>query len=236
LAVLKLDFCKITFGQLQIFLVILYPLSIIILSMLTVAIQAGGESRRMGRDKALIPFLGKPLIQRVIQRVAPLADEVLVTTNRPDGYLFLTLPLFGDLAPGRGALGGLYTALSAAHGELVAVVACDMPFVSGTLLAAQRDLLVEGTFDAVIPQTEGGTEPFHAVYRRATCLPAIQEAVQAEKWRVDAWFPKRRVRFISLEEVRQHDPDRLAFWNVNTPEDLHQAEQLARDRDQNPAP
>jgi molybdenum cofactor guanylyltransferase len=197
--------------------------------MLTVAIQAGGESRRMGRDKALIPFLGKPLIQRVIQRVALLADEVLVTTNRPENYFFLNLPLFSDLAPGRGALGGLLTALNAAHGDLVAVVACDMPFVSIALLAAQRDLLVEGDFDAVIPQTEGGTEPFHAVYRRATCLPAIQEAIQAEKWRVDAWFSKRAMRFLTPEEVQRYDPDQLAFWNVNTPEDLQQAEQLARD-------
>jgi len=199
---------------------------------LTVAIQAGGESVRMGRDKALIPFLGKALIERVLQRVAPLADEVLVTTNRPESYLFLGLPLFSDLAPGRGALGGLFTALSAARHALVAVVACDMPFVSAALLAAERDLLADASLDAVIPQTEGGTEPFHAVYRRETCLPAIQAAIQAEKWRVDAWFPKARLRFLTLEEVLRYDPDRLAFWNVNTPEDLLQAEQLAANHEQ----
>jgi molybdopterin-guanine dinucleotide biosynthesis protein A len=186
----------------------------------------------MGRDKALIPFLGKALIERVLQRVAPLADEVLVTTNRPESYLFLGLPLFSDLAPGRGALGGLFTALSAARHALVAVVACDMPFVSAALLAAERDLLADASLDAVIPQTEGGTEPFHAVYRRETCLPAIQAAIQAEKWRVDAWFPKARLRFLTLEEVLRYDPDRLAFWNVNTPEDLLQAEQLAANHEQ----
>ncbi len=102
--------------------------------MLTVVIQAGGESRRMGQDKALLPFLGKPLIQRVIERVASLADELLVTTNRPEAYQFLDLPLFPDVIPGRGALGGLYTALSAASQPLVAVVACDMPFASPALL------------------------------------------------------------------------------------------------------
>jgi molybdopterin-guanine dinucleotide biosynthesis protein A len=199
---------------------------------LTVVIQAGGESRRMGRDKALIPFLGKPLIERVLHRVAPLADEVLVTTNRPESYSFLGLPLFSDLVPGRGALGGLFTALSAARHELVAVVACDMPFVSAALLAAEQDLLADTSLDAAIPQTEGGTEPFHAVYRRATCLPAIQEAMQSEKWRVDAWFPQARLRFLTPEEVLRYDPDRLAFWNVNTPEDLLQAEQLDASHDQ----
>ena len=108
--------------------------------MLTVVIQAGGESRRMGQDKALIPFLGDHLIQRVRGRVAPLADELLVTTNQPQGYRFLGLPLFPDLIPGRGALGGLYTALSAASQPLVAVVACDMPFVNAEMLAAGRDM------------------------------------------------------------------------------------------------
>ena len=149
--------------------------------MLTVVIQAGGESRRMGQDKALLPFLGKALIRRVIERVGSLADELLVTTNRPEAYGFLNLPLVTDLIPGRGALGGLYTAMSAARKPLVAVVACDMPFASAALLAAQRDLLLATGSDAVIPQTGGGTEPFHAVYRRDACLPAIQAAIGRRK-------------------------------------------------------
>ncbi|HEX9030179.1 MAG TPA: molybdenum cofactor guanylyltransferase, partial [Anaerolineales bacterium] len=134
--------------------------------MLTIVVQAGGESRRMGQDKALLPFLGKPLITRILGRVRPIADELLVTTNRPENYSFLELPLFSDRLPGRGALGGLYTALSIANRPLVGVVACDMPFVSAALLAAARDLLADPTIDAVIPRTADGTEPFHAVYRR----------------------------------------------------------------------
>ena len=79
--------------------------------MLTVCIQAGGASSRMGEDKALKAFLGRPLIQRVVERLAPIAEEVIVTTNNPDDYRFLGLPLFPDLKPGRGALGGLYLSL-----------------------------------------------------------------------------------------------------------------------------
>jgi molybdopterin-guanine dinucleotide biosynthesis protein A len=196
--------------------------------MLTVVIQAGGESRRMGKDKALIPFLGAPLIQRVRGRVAPLADELLVTTNQPQDYRFLGLPLYPDLIPGRGALGGLYTALSAASQPLVAVVACDMPFVNAVMLAAGRDLLLETDFDAFIPKTSHGSEPFHAVYRKETCLPAIQKAIQEDKWRVDAWYHDARVRFILEEEALAYDPQNLAFFNVNTIEDLAQAEQIAK--------
>lgn len=181
----------------------------------------------MGQDKALLPFLGRPLIQRVIERVSGIAGEVLVTTNQPDRYAFLGLRLAEDVLPGRGALGGLYTALSAASHRLVAVVACDMPFASPALLCAERDLLADPFFDAVVPRTEGGTEPFHAVYRREACLPAIQKALEAGKWRVDAWFQQARLRFLTPEESLPYDPDRRAFWNVNTPEEFHQAEALA---------
>jgi molybdopterin-guanine dinucleotide biosynthesis protein A len=195
--------------------------------MLCIAIQAGGESRRMGQDKALAPFLGRPLIQRVIDRLAPIADEIIVTTNRPEAYQYLELPLFPDLAPGRGALGGLYTALSTASQPLVAVVACDMPFVCAGLLADQRDARLATGQDLAIPRPEGGLEPFHAVYRRQTCLPHIQSALEADKWRVDAWFARVRIRYFDQEELLAYDPDLLCFSNVNTPEELAAAEQLA---------
>src|SRR5512141_666268 len=104
--------------------------------MLSVVVQAGGESTRMGENKALKPFLGRPLIQRVVERLAPIADEVLITTNQPDQFAFLKVPLFPDQRPGRGALGGLHTAIASAHEPYVAVVACDMPFASAQLLQA----------------------------------------------------------------------------------------------------
>lgn len=196
--------------------------------MLSVVIQAGGQSTRMGEDKALKPFLGRPLIQRVIERLTPLADEILVTTNRPDDYAFLGLRLIPDLLPGRGALGGLYTALASANGDMVAVVACDMPFASSSLIQAAIRLLVEEEADVVIAKTAEGYEPFHAVYRRATCVPAIQSAIDADKWKVIAWFPSMKVRELSAEEVKHLDPSGLCFWNVNTPEEFEEAERLAK--------
>ena len=197
--------------------------------MLSIAIQAGGESRRMGRDKALMPFLGRPLIQRVIERLTPIADEVLVTTNNPEDYRFLGLPLFPDLKPARGALGGLYTALSSAACEAVAVVACDMPFASGALIEAASRLLVEEEADVVIPDSGDGLEPLHAVYRRETCLPAIESAIDADKWRLISWFPQVKVRILQPDEIKLHDPSGLAFWNLNTPEEFAEAERRARE-------
>ncbi len=200
-------------------------------SMLTLVIQAGGESRRMGQDKGLVPFLGKPLIQRVLSRLESLGDEILITTNRPDGYRFLGVPLVSDLVPNRGALGGLYTALSAAHSPIVAVVACDLPFASKEILEAARDLLVEEAWDAVVPVTGNGAEPFHAVYRRETCLPAVKAVLDQGAWRADAWYPQVRLRRLQAEEYQHLDPLQLTFRNVNTPEELRRAEEIAR---QNP--
>jgi molybdopterin-guanine dinucleotide biosynthesis protein A len=196
-------------------------------NMLSLVIQAGGESRRMGQDKALIPFLGRTLIERVLDRVSHLGDEILITTNKPERYRFLELPLIPDVIPGRGALGGLYTALNAASEPLVAVVACDMPFANAKLLTAERDLLIPSkSTAAVIPRTESGTEPFHAVYRRKNCLPAIRAALEADKWRVDSWFSAVNLHIMASEEIKCYDPNRLAFRNVNTPEELHEAERI----------
>ena len=166
--------------------------SLIIHPMLTVCIQAGGASSRMGEDKALKPFLGRPLIQRVIERLSPIADEMIVTTNHPEDYRFLGLRLFPDLKPGRGALGGLYTAIASATQPLVAVVACDMPFASPTLLEAAGRLMSRRRRMWSSPEASEGYEPIHAVYRRATCLPAIESAIEADQWKVIAWFPQVR--------------------------------------------
>lgn len=199
--------------------------------MLSIVIQAGGESQRMGQDKALMHFLGRPLIQRIIDRVTSLADELLIITNRPEDYAFLNLPMAADILPGRGSLGGLYTALKISSRPYTAVVACDMPFVNAPLLAVSRDLLLQEDAGAVIPKTEMGIEPFHAIYNRALCLPAAEIAVKSGKWRVDSWFSSVPVYYLMPEEIARLDPLGVAFLNLNTPEEFQQAEKLAKELD-----
>ena len=196
--------------------------------MLSVVIQAGGQSSRMGEDKALKPFLGKPLIQRVIDRLNPIADELIITTNRPEDYAFLNHRLVPDLKPGRGALGGLYTAIASASHPLVAVAACDMPFASQSFFESAHSLIVKEEADVIIAKTNEGYEPFHALYRRETCLPVIEAAIDADKWKVIAWFPQAKVRTLTPDELKRFDPSGLCFWNVNTPEEFQQAEKLAQ--------
>ena len=196
--------------------------------MLTLAMLAGGRSLRMGKDKALMPFLGRPLILHILERLRPVAAEVLISTNHPEDYAFLGLPLHPDLKPGCGALGGLATVLAAARHPLVAAVACDMPFASAQLLEHESRLLFESGADVAIPSTPEGREPLHAVYRRETCLPVIQAALEAGEYKMTAWLEKVVVRRVEAEETAHFDPDGLAFWNLNTPEDFRLAEERAR--------
>ncbi len=185
---------------------------------------AGGKSSRMGKDKALMPFRGVPLIQYLMDRLAPVADEVIVTTNTPEDYSFLNVRLVRDLRLDRGALGGLYTALSSAKNDLVAVVACDMPFASKEFFLTASKLLVQFDADIVIPKTENGYEPFHALYRRDTCIPPIEAALDAKKWKVISWFDAVKTHALGPKETARFNPDGLTFWNLNTPEDFAKAE------------
>ncbi len=196
--------------------------------MISLVIQAGGESRRMGRNKALVPFLGRPLYQRVLERLSPLADEVIITTNTKEGFEDAAFPLVADVLPGQGALGGLYTAIWAAHHPIVMVVACDLPFANSDLMSYQIRLLIEKELDVAIPGTIENREPLHAVYRKSTCLPHIQNALMQGEKRLISWFPFVKVQFVPPEEIAKFDPSGLAFRNVNSQDELEQAEALAR--------
>lgn len=192
--------------------------------MLTVAIQAGGRSSRMGRDKALIRLAGRPLIEHVLEQVRDLGDELLITTNRPADLRYLGYPLVGDVKPGAGALHGLHTALSHARGTDVLVVACDMPLIPRALLEGLIEL--RGQADVIVPCKAGRYEPLLAVYRREGCLPAIEAALARGEQRVISFYEALRVLTVKDDDLARLDPKGLAFFNINTPQDLARAETL----------
>lgn len=200
-------------------------------SRLSVAIQAGGKSLRMGQDKASLVFSGKPLIQWVFERAQTVADEILVIANEPGKYPFLDCAIYPDAIPGSGPLGGLYTALLRAQSPAVGVLACDMPFANPNLLVFEQALLLSASVDVVIPQTGKGLEPFHAVYRRETCLPLVREALQNGETRVVDWLRNARVTYLQPIDMQAIDPYQMAFHNLNTPEQVLMAEQKFMERE-----
>jgi molybdopterin-guanine dinucleotide biosynthesis protein A len=195
--------------------------------MITTAIQAGGSSSRMGHDKAFVELNGRPLIEHVIRRIANLGDETLIVTNQLRAYSHLGLRTVPDAVSGTGALVGLYSALCAAQGDTVLVVACDMPFLNRALLEHQLRLAPQA--DAVVPRHQSQYEPLHAVYDRRMCLPAIEESLQAGEERLVSFYPNVRVLTVDEVVLDRLDPGGLSFFNVNTPQDLARAEQLIAD-------
>ncbi len=198
---------------------------------LTIVIQAGGESRRMGRSKATVPFLGEPLLLRSVNRLLPLADEFIVTTNEPENLGFLDdwvdagkIRLVTDISDIRGALHGVNTALNAASKPYVALIACDMIFPSRSLISAELIALKRENADVAVPRTKFGYEPFHGVYRRKTCLPAVLDALHNGETKATCWFDRVNVVEFSTEDVGRVEPRGGCFVNVNTPEELSSAE------------
>ena len=102
---------------------------------LTVAVIAGGKSSRMGTDKSFVPFLGKPMIEHILESVDNIGDDLIIITNQPEGYAYLNLPTYGDRFLNHGPLGGLHAALHYATKRYVLVVACDMPWLNRPLLS-----------------------------------------------------------------------------------------------------
>ncbi len=185
-------------------------------------------SRRLGRNKALEPVGGEPLIRRVIGRLGQVTDQVVVVVNNAERAKALSLPesvkVAVDVYPDTGSLGGIFSGLSACDGQWGLVAACDMPFLHLGLLRHMLSLR-EG-FDAVVPVLEGRPEPTHALYSRR-CLPHIEAKLRANDLKIARFFEDVRVKFLPEEVIDTFDPEHLSFFNVNTQEDLDRALALA---------
>ena len=184
-------------------------------------ILAGGQSRRMGRDKALIDFQGQPIILHVMIALRLLTNDIVVVSNRSDVYGSLGAPLgarvVADYDPPCGPLGGIAAGLQAMKSELAIVVACDMPFLNVDLLRWLIDQAVG--YDAVVPQMGTEYEPLHAIYR-LTCANSIVQRINQGDRRVISFFADVRLHAIEEAAWRTIDPTGRSLVNLNTPGDL----------------
>jgi len=204
----------------------------------------GGQSRRMGRDKAALRISGRALIERTLDILWSLFDEVLVVgrpvapdgTDGTYGTDRTTEPLEAapshpsrltphasrgtrhvpDAIPGAGPLGGIYSGLLAMSRPFGFVVACDMPCLDASVIARQLEVLRESGADAVVPHWESYLEPLHAAYSR-TCLPAIQRQIDRGDFRIRSFFGSVRV---ACWDVLAEGIALDAFANVNTRSEL----------------
>ncbi|MHC1784902.1 MAG: molybdenum cofactor guanylyltransferase [Anaerolineaceae bacterium] len=195
------------------------------MQMVSIVIQAGGKSSRMGRDKSFLMIRGKPLIELIIEKVSVLGNDLIITSNEPSKFADFNANVVQDEYKGVGGLAGLHTGIKAAKNDIVVVVANDMPFINLDLLVYMCNL-ISSKVDIVIPYSMRGYEPFHAIYRKSTCLPAIENAILNQEKRIISWFDAVHVRKIEGSELINIDPEGLAFMNINTPEEWVLVEKL----------
>ena len=172
------------------------------------AILAGGQSRRMGQDKSLLPVAGQPMIAHIAAQLQPLFPELLVSSNTPEQHAFLGLPLIADAETGQGPLRGILTCLEAAKNDLLLVTACDIPQLPlafiGDMLHLARDC------DLVIPVgADGRHEPLFAVYRK-NLIPTARQILAAGGRRIVELFADHRSVCPELPQ---------GLFNLNTPDE-----------------
>jgi len=180
-------------------------------------ILAGGKNLRMGQNKAFLEVQGERIIDRIKRIFVDLFDEVMLVTNSPRDYLDLNLRIISDLYRERGSLAGIFTGLFHASFSHAFVAACDMPFLNPALIAHLVGL--SPGYDIVIPRTEDGLQPLHAVYSRK-CLPFMEDLLREGNLKILDFFHRVKKREVPAGEMIPLDPHLSSFLNLNSPEDL----------------
>ena len=179
----------------------------------TGVLLAGGKSRRMGQDKALLEIFGESMFNRTLKLIQSLFPKVLVAGGRPD-LGSPGIPVISDIYPGS-ALGGLHTGLKSALTDWIFVVPCDMPYADINII--KRLLQNRDNVDAVVPKTSAGYEPVFALYHK-NCLPHMEAMLQQQQFRIYNFYQRIKIRY--LDESQLPPGWEKALHNINTPEDL----------------
>jgi molybdopterin-guanine dinucleotide biosynthesis protein A len=185
-------------------------------------ILAGGASRRMGRNKALLELAGVPLVVRAARLLDPLVASVTLIAPA-GGYTSLGLTTVADDEPGQGPLGGIATALRITACDWNLVVGCDMPYLTGPWLEFLLGAALRSPAEALLPESaHGREEPLCAVYHRC-CLPAIRVALGMGIRKVTTGLAAVSIEKLPYARWKQFDPAARLFKNMNTPEDYEEA-------------
>lgn len=187
------------------------------MEIISVIVLAGGASRRMGSNKALLPVTDQEtLVSRVVANLAMLSDDIVLVSNTPELYADLPVRHASDRFVGAGPLAGLHAGLLAVQNRWAFIAACDMPLIDHRL-ARYMTLMTEG-YDVVAPRIDQSIEPLHALVSQV-CLPAIEARLQDGQRRMISFYPDVRVRYVESREIAIFDRDGRTFANANTPED-----------------
>ena len=185
---------------------------------ITGVILAGGKSSRMGKDKALLEFHGKPILQHVIETMKQVFDRVIIIANDQRPYRLSGLEVFSDIYVGCGPLGGIHSAFFHTFSDKLFIIACDTPNISPDLIRYVCDF--HSSSIAKVPFAEGTLHPLIGLYRR-DCLPMLLSHLESNRLKMATFLDAIEAERIPISES-------LSFYkpglirNMNCEADLSQ--------------
>jgi molybdenum cofactor guanylyltransferase len=185
-------------------------------------ILAGGDSKRLGRPKALLDFCGTSLIKIMVESLNRVFDQITLVTDRPELYPGLPVLMTSDLIKDevKSPLRGIHAGLSISPLPYQFVVACDMPFINTELISYMARFAAD--YDAVVPRVDNHFQPLHAFYSRS-CIDIISRQIAGGLYKVIDFYDNLKIRFIDSAEIKRFDPEEISFTNINTWPDYEQA-------------
>ncbi len=187
----------------------------------TAVILTGGESRRMGSDKARVLWAGTPLLEHVIGAIEPLFSDIWISVREKRANLLY--PQVVDRAQERGPMVGIKAALEAVQTDWVFVIACDMPFISTRLI--QHLATLRNQHDAVVPFAFDRLQPLFGFYH-TRCLPLMDVRMKQGQRSMMRLLDALDTHILREQEVRRIDPELRSFISLDCMEDVRKMECL----------
>ena len=190
----------------------------------------GGASSRMGRDKAEMVVGGRRLFERSRAALSVICSSSITLVGRTN--FDHDAPIIPDIdinspTRKRASIYGLYTALASAKTLWIAVLACDLPFITGELMIRLAGYC-SNDFDAIVPvQSDAKPQPLCAFYRREGCLPVVEAMIRKDELKIQRLLSRISTRFVKFDEIADLDDSANFFLNVNKPEDYQAANAIA---------
>jgi molybdopterin-guanine dinucleotide biosynthesis protein A len=181
-------------------------------------ILAGGENKRLPFIKSFLEINKKRIIETNIELLGKIFDRVMISTNSPELYFYLGLPMIGDVINSRGPMTGIFSILINPGVDEIFVTGCDMPFIKKKLICFILERWSK-EWDAVVPVFNGNPQPLLSIYSKRV-VTQMEEAIKNNQRSLIDFLSKIHVLFINEGEVRNIDPDGRSFININTLEDF----------------
>ncbi len=197
-------------------------------------VVAGGISKRFGQDKGVVTLAGKPFIHHVLDKLNTIVDEIIIIVNSEEQKKTLTQAIHKktrvmvDKVNVHTSLAGALTGFEAVQNEYTLLLPCDTPFISPEILNFLLEVCANRS--AAIPRwPNGNIEPLHAAYHAQTAAEAASAAIKSGKLDMRSMIQgMRNVRYISTIVLQQFNPKLTTFFNINTLNDLRQAEAIVK--------